>query len=440
MKELKGKKILFASAPADGHINPLTGLAKYLQEIGCDVRWYTSGIFKDKFEKLAIPHYTFENALDINVLNFMEMLPERANITDPVEKLNFDLINCFGNRAPEYYADIQNIYKSFPFDMVIADSTFSAIPLIKHKMNIPVIAIGIVPLAEDSKNLAPYGMALPPAMDETQRAEYANLHDFANNTLFKPSIDAYDAMLKKHGISIERSVLFNMLIKQSDLYLQIGTHSFEYERFDMGENIRFAGALMPYASPATERQAWYDERLAKYTRIVLVTQGTAEKEPHKLLEPALEAFKDTDTLIIVTTGGTGTAELREKYAAENVIIEDYIPFNDVMPYATVYITNGGYGGTLLSIKNKLPIVAAGVHEGKNEVCARIGYFDYGINLATETPEPQAIRDAVEKIMSDGKYKQNISDLSDELDEYDSNILCTNHIRSLLKESEVLQNS
>lgn len=439
MKELKDKKILFASAPADGHVNPLTGLAKHLQEIGCDVRWYTSAIFKDKFEKLEIPLYTFESALDINVLNFMDMLPERANLTDPVEKLNFDLINCFGNRAPEYYADVQNIYESFPFDLVVADSTFSAIPLIKHKMNIPVIAIGIVPLAEDSKDLAPYGMALPPAADDAQRAEYAKLHDFANNTLFKPSIDAYDTMLKEQGIAIERSVLFNMLIKEADLYLQIGTHSFEYERFDMGENVRFAGALMPYSFPA-KGQAWYDERLAKYTKIVLATQGTAEKDTQKLLEPTLKAFKDTDTLVIVTTGGTGTAELREKYAAENVIIEDYIPFTDVMPYATVYVTNGGYGGTLLGIKHKLPIVAAGVHEGKNEVCARIGYFDYGINLATETPEPQAIKDAVEKIISDKRYKQNISDLCDELDEYDSNILCANHIRSLLKESEVLQNS
>ena len=38
---LVGKKILFASMPAEGHVNPLTGLAKYLQAKGADVRWYT---------------------------------------------------------------------------------------------------------------------------------------------------------------------------------------------------------------------------------------------------------------------------------------------------------------------------------------------------------------------------------------------------------------
>lgn len=40
--QLKGKKILFANVPADGNFSPLTGLAKYFQEAGADVRWYAS--------------------------------------------------------------------------------------------------------------------------------------------------------------------------------------------------------------------------------------------------------------------------------------------------------------------------------------------------------------------------------------------------------------
>ncbi len=59
-----------------------------------------------------------------------------------------------------------------------------------------------------------------------------------------------------------------------------------------------------------------------------------------------------------------------------------------MPYPDVYITNEGYGGVMLAIENKLPMVLAGVHEGKNEINARIGYFKLGINLRTETPTPE----------------------------------------------------
>jgi UDP:flavonoid glycosyltransferase YjiC (YdhE family) len=105
--------------------------------------------------------------------------------------------------------------------------------------------------------------------------------------------------------------------------------------------------------------------------------------------PTLEAFKGTDCLVIATTGGSRTAELKARYPQENFIIEDFIPFNDVMPYASVYVTNGGYGGVMLGIENHLPLVVGGVHEGKNEINARVGYFKLGINLGTEKPKKRA---------------------------------------------------
>jgi MGT family glycosyltransferase len=433
---LKGKKILFATVPSDGHISPLTGLAKYLQEAGCDVRWYTSRIFEDKLKRLSIPHYIFTKAFDINPVNLDYIFPERKYIFDQPEKLNFDLINIFAKRSPEYYSDIKTIYRSFPFDLMISDSMFSAIPFVKAKMNIPVISVGMVPLAADSVDLASYGMALPPAITDAQHDEYARLRDFVSTVLFKRSMDTYETILKENEIFIERSILPDLLIRQSDLYLQIGTPGFEYKRTDLGENIRFVGPLMPFSS-RKENKTWFDERLLKYDKIVLVTQGMAETDTQKILEPTLEAFKDTDTLVIATTGGNGTIGLRERYKAKNLIIESYIPFEEVMPYASVCITNGGYMTSLLSISHKLPIVTAGVQGGKNEVGTRVAYFNCGVNLKTEIPQPQAIRDAVQEIILNDKYKENVSMLSEELREYDPNKLCVSYIAELLNETVVL---
>jgi UDP:flavonoid glycosyltransferase YjiC (YdhE family) len=359
-------------------------------------------------------------------------------MTDAVEKLNFDMINGLVNRAPEYYADILDIYGSFPFDLVIADSLFPAIPFVKGKLHLPVVAVGVVPLAETSADLAPYGMAMPPPAGEAQRAEYEKLRDFAENVLFKPSIEAFDATLKRHGIAVSKSVPFNLLIREADLYLQIGTPGFEYKRTDLGDNVRFVGALLPYSS-GTGPETWNDERLQKYQTIVLVTQGTVEKDTQKILEPTLTAFQDTDVLVVAATGGSGTRELREKYASENVIIEDFIPFDQVMPYANVFVTNGGYGGTLLSIKNKLPMVAAGLHEGKNEVCARIGYFRIGIDLGTETPAPHAIREAVEEVAGTIPTGKNITRLAAEFATCHAEELCAGYIAQLLQEKASLVN-
>src|SRR6185295_7327203 len=99
-----GKKILFACVPADGHFNPLTGIAKHLQSIGYDVRWYSSATYKDKLEKLEIPYYPFKNALEVTGDTVDTLFPERKTIKNPVKKLNYDIINFFIKRGPEYFA------------------------------------------------------------------------------------------------------------------------------------------------------------------------------------------------------------------------------------------------------------------------------------------------------------------------------------------------
>lgn len=427
--QLQGKKILFATCPADGHFNPLTGLAKYLQVLGCEVRWYTSSTYRKKLDRLNIPLYSFQHALDINGENLEEVFPERKQITDPIEKINFDMINAFWSRSVEYFADLKDIHKEFAFDLMVCDNMFSAIPFVKIKMGIPVATIGVIPLGQGSVDLAPYGMALMPPTNEDEETQYAQLRELAKNVWFKSAISTYNSLLNLHGIE-SAGAPGDMLINLSDVYLQIGTPSFEYKRSDLTDNIQFVGPLMPYTTGIV-KEKWFDQRINEYKKVILVTQGTVEKNTVKLLEPAIEAFKNSDVLVIVTTGGVNTAMLREKYPYHNVIIEDNIPFDDVMPYANVFVTNGGYGGTLFSIKHWLPIVAAGVHEGKNEVCARIGYFNYGINLNTETPASGQIKEAVNKVLSDGSYKKNISMLAREMEGYQSEVLCAEHLASVL---------
>ena len=434
-KVANGKKILFASVPADGHVNPLTGLAVYLKSIGYDVRWYTSETYAEKISKLNIKLYPFVKALDLRGDNIEQLLPDREKQKTAVAKLNYDIIHFFIERSTEYYADIQQIHKTFPFDLMIADCCFTAIPFVKEKMHIPVISIGIVPLTETSKDLPPAGLAMTPSTSFTGRIKQNMLRWVADNILFAKSNRVLKALTVEHNLSYNNENMFDYLVKKTTLLLQSGTPGFEYHRSDIGSNVQFAGPFLPY-SPAKKQAPWFDERLNKYNNVILVTQGTVEKDTKKLIEPALEAFKDTDILVVVTTGGSQTQELREKYTQENIIIEDFIPFGDVMPYADVYVSNGGYGGVLLAIENELPFVAAGVHEGKNEICARIGYFNLGINLKTETPTPAQIRKSVIEILNNSSYKQNVKRLAKEFGKYNAHKISARHVSELIKANEL----
>nr|AGH18139.1 glycosyltransferase [uncultured bacterium]QDQ69326.1 GtfC [synthetic construct] len=431
VKPLKGRKILFANFPADGHFNPLTGLAVHLQWLGCDVRWYTSNKYADKLRRLNIPHFPFRKAMDIADLE--NMFPERDAIKGQVAKLKFDIINAFILRGPEYYVDLQEIHKSFPFDVMVADCAFTGIPFVTDKMDIPVVSVGVFPLTETSKDLPPAGLGITPSFSLPGKFKQSILRSVADLVLFRESNKVMRKMLTEHGIDHLYTNVFDLMVKKSTLLLQSGTPGFEYYRSDLGKNIRFIGSLLPYQSKK-QTTAWSDERLNRYEKIVVVTQGTVEKNIEKILVPTLEAFRDTDLLVIATTGGSGTAELKKRYPQGNLIIEDFIPFGDIMPYADVYITNGGYGGVMLGIENQLPLVVAGIHEGKNEINARIGYFELGINLKTEWPKPEQMKKAIDEVIGNKKYKENITKLAKEFSNYHPNELCAQYISEVLQKT------
>ena len=426
-----GRKILFASFPADGHFNPLTGLAVHLKQLGYDVRWYSSRSYTEKLRKLGIPQYVFKKALDVEGNDFDKVFPERTRKKSQLAKLNFDMIHAFIMRGPEYYADLLDIHNDFPFELMIADCTFTGITFVKDKMNIPVMSIGVLPLVETSRDLAPPGLGMTPSYTPMGRLKQSVLRFVADEVLFGKPNRVMRKLLDKYYIPHNGENIFDLMVKKSTLFLQSGTPGFEYKRSDLGKNIHYIGALLPYK----ERKAlnpWFDARLNSFEKVILVTQGTVEKDVSKIIEPTLEAFKDSRYLVIATTGGSQTKELKAKYPQENLIIEDFIPFDDVMPYADVYITNGGYGGVMLGIEHELPMIVAGIHEGKNEINARVGYFNLGKNLKTERPKALQIQKAVEEIFNNGVFKQNVKELAEEFDRYLPQQLAAGYVADLLR--------
>ena len=426
-----GTKVLMANFPADGHFQPLTGIAAYLKSVGCDVRWYTSSKYEKKIKNLGIQFYGLnappDFAADPDIDN---VFPERKKHKSQLSKLKFDLIHAFILRGPEYYLDLVNIYNEFRFEILICDLAFTGSPFVKELMNIPVVGVSVFPLPETSRDLPPMGLGMTPSKSFTGRMKQSVLRFIADNILFAHPIKVMNKTFGKYGIDTGKLNIFDIGIQKSTIVFQSGTPGFEYKRSDISPHIHFVGPLLPYSKKSTDKK-WFHPKLKEYSKVVLVTQGTVERDVTKLINPTLDAFKDSDVLVIVTTGGSDTEKLRELYPQKNFIIEDFIPFDEVMPYCDVYITNGGYGGVLLSLQNGLPIVGAGIHEGKNEINARIGYLKLGINCKTERPTPEQLKKAVEQVIKDPIYKFNVKKLAAEFSQYDTNEITGELIASLV---------
>ena len=74
----------------------------------------------------------------------------------------------------------------------------------------------------------------------------------------------------------------------------------------------------------------------------------------------------------------------------------------------------------MSLSKGVPMLAAGITEGKNDINARIRYFNYGIDLRTEKPKPEKIRMKAGEILRNGTYKNNTSRIQSILGQYNPN--------------------
>jgi len=154
-------------------------------------------------------------------------------------------------------------------------------------------------------------------------------------------------------------------------------------------------------------------------RVVAVSQGTVDNtDPEKLIVPTIEALKDSHYVVVATTGGVRTEALRARFPLPNVVIEDFISYDDLFPHVDAFVTSGGFGSNLAAFLHGVPVVGAGKREGKNDINARVGYNGLGIDLRSEHPKPAAIRKAVQTLLENPSYARNVADLRGQLQSYD----------------------
>lgn len=423
-------KILFASIPADGHFNPMTQLAMHLKEKGHDVRWYTGKAYEKKLEQMGIPYIPFKKSKEIKVSELDQAYPERKKLKG-ISHIKFDIINLFINRMKDYYVDVKEISSSFPFEILVFDNTFPG-TIIKDKLNIPVVGIGVVPLALSAPDIPQYGLGHQPATNFLSKRKQNFIKLMAEKLLFKDTKEAYNELLRSLNLPKEEHNIFDISPLNSSIFLQNGIPEMDYPRYTIPKTIQYVGALNTWTN---NHHSWktkdWKKILDPNKKTILISQGTVEKNNKKLIIPSLEAFKNTDYNILVATGYNETELLQKKYPQKNIHIEDFIPFDKVMPLTNIFITNGGYGSSMISIKHGVPMITAGINEGKNEICARIDYCGLGIDLKTERPRVISLQNAVNKILDSDIYYKNTKLVQKKLNSYDTLNICEKYITDVV---------
>lgn len=160
-------------------------------------------------------------------------------------------------------------------DAILVDSGFvGAVPLLLDDpaTRPPVLAAGVVPLAQSSVDAAPIGLGLPPATSPFGRLRNRALNTLIAKVVFRRTQRLADGILQELGRPRLNYFVLD-LSRLFDRFLQLSPPEFEYPRRDLTANVRFVGPVLPTAPTAAPLPTRWPE-LDDERPVVHVSQGT----------------------------------------------------------------------------------------------------------------------------------------------------------------------
>lgn len=422
-------RILCASMPADGHFNPLTGVAVQLAERGHDVRWYAGPTYGAKLDRLGMKWFPYRTATEVMAGNLGDLYPERARLSGP-KLISFELDKFFVSQVENHFQDIVSIMDEWPFEALLCDGALYAEQLVAESLGLPVFAVGLTTVIPDGKGPPPF-FGLRPARTPVGRVQHAIVRRMLAGAMKAGTIH-YNDILARHDIAPIRLDGFphEPMLRTRRVFLN-GSPGLEFPGYQPLPNAEYVGPLVPARRAMSPSNPMPDVVTDAATKVVAVSQGTVDNtDPDKLIVPTIEAFKDSEYVVVATTAGTRTEELRRRFSQPNVVVTDFINYDDLFPHVDVFVSSGGFGSNLAAFLHGVPVVCAGKREGKNDINARIGHNGLGIDLRSERPKPAAIRKAVHRLVQDPSYAATVADLRAELLPYDPIAIIENAITTL----------
>ncbi len=404
---------LIAAVPIHGHVAPLLPLAAHLVGRGDTVRFLTGSRFAAAVTATGATHIPLPPEADFDDRDVTARFPERDGLS-PLAALAFDIEHIFVRPGESQYAAVQELLAAAPADAVIVDPLFLAGALLAElpaDQRPPVLVAGVVPLALPSRDLAPFGLGVPPLAGIPGRIRNGALR--AVNTRVLRHAEAAGAAIMRRTIGRDGSGAIMDWLSRADAVLQLSVPSFEYPRPDATTRLEFTGMVTTSSALEHPRPAWWSD-LDGSRPVVHVTQGTiANGDLSELILPTVQGLATEDVLVVVATGGRPVADLGPLPA--NARAAEFLPYAELFARTDAFVTNGGYGGVQFALAHGVPVVVAPGKEDKVEVAARVVWSGTGVSLRRQRPGARRVRQGVRRVLADPRFAAAASRIATEME-------------------------
>lgn len=446
--------ILYAAPPREGHMRPALQICSHLVSHGFDVTLLGSQKWKPAIEAIGAyfgPIIGFWNSLDD-----ASRWPSIALQQDARLRLRASLRDGFTLLLPSGFQSVCMSLLEMRRRLgkrkivILTDTCFAGTMCLKLDTGLPpelvdlgddisLLGIGVVPAHWVSPERPPWGSGL--AFDNSSAGQERNMKAHAEAydqeaearaRMILTMLDcksSLDEVLQPYARDGLKRPFWDAVSVINDTTLQMGLSSLEYPASDWPSHMKFAGNLprMEIANKITNYPTWWDEitnnspkaALAKEGRkkIVLVAQGTEVLDYNKIIIPTIQGLANLSDIIVVAilcVRGANLDKYRNQFPddslPQNVHVLDYFPYDAVLCHADLFISNSGYGGLTHAIANAVPMIQNGNEFDKADIGRRVEYAGLGVYLGGPPPTPNHVENAVNRVLTDDKYKRRAEEL------------------------------
>lgn len=411
---------LLCSTPLYGHVAPLVAIGSGLVARGHRVVMLTGTRFENHVHAAGLGFRPLSGAADFDERDPSTFVPDLERYRG-LARSRYQVERTFVTPIPQQHQAVQAILRAEEPDAVLADGVFAGVlPLLLDRSTSrpPVLGAGTSPLAQTSRDVAPYNTALPPSSTTLGRLRNHSLNLFGKKIVFARTQRMAQQKVREAGgpplggsFVMDLSTLF-------DRFLQLGPAEFEYPRSDLAPNTTFVGPVQPdHAGTPSELPGWWGE-MDDDRPVVHVTQGTLDNQDFSVLvRPTIDALAGADVHVVVSTCRRPIEAVGPVPA--NTRVAEFLPYAALLPRTDVMVTNGGFGGVLQALTHGVPLIVAGASEDKPEVAARVAHFGMGIDLRTGRPAAERVADAVHRILRDQAWRRRTRALATLMAGYDA---------------------
>jgi MGT family glycosyltransferase len=412
-------KILIASTPATGHLNPLLAITRILLAEGHEITFLTGSAFRARIESSGAKFVSLQGSADFDGQNLLSVVPELKDIPPGLEWFRVAILHLLDRVPPQHQSLLQAVQEC-QADVIVGDDLFfGVLPMLlgSRSKRPPIVLCGTSFLHLAREDGAPNFLGLPPATTEEQRHQYADIAREYDEAIDQPALLRLNKDFKTLGVGPLSVPLFHSVVELADAYMQLSVPRFEFPR-QIPPSVHFVGTppIIPGQAPLPP---WAHE-LDGSRKVVLVTQGTVANHNFELLiAPTLTALANEPDVLVVATAGGRPVEAIPCVVPSNARVASYLPFEWLLPRVDVLVTNGGYGSVNQAMSYGIPLVTAGMTEDKADVNVRVAWSGVGVNLATNEPTQDALRAAVRTVLDRPAYRMRASQMADEFARVDT---------------------